>query len=342
MRYNYNLNGGDRKPLVEAISQILNQPAVYQGAPSFSYTVGDYTVDRNGVLSYNSNIHPDFAAVLISDLRERGFVAECVNDATNIETLEESVSGATADENVNDADEAEAAANDAAGANNSVTISEVPLEADTTEENTVVTGDTAITENIASAEPAGTESPEVLTVEIPNSGITPEAKENLQKIVASKKTVLEKALEADGLPIVEKDGKITFPWFTLHGIDGEADAYSRLITAICKMAKEQKRVTATEKPVENEKYEMRLFLIRLGFIGDEYKAARKILLRNLAGNASWKSGHKPEQNTDAVLPPNPAEATVPTEQELATPLDEADITETEPQKENEGDESYGK
>lgn len=150
MRYNYNLNGGDRKPLVEAISQILNQPAVYQGAPSFSYTVGDYTVDRNGVLSYNSNIHPDFAAVLISDLRERGVVAECVNDATNIETLEESVSGATADENVNDADEAEAAANDAAGANNSITISEVPLEADTTEENTVVTGDTAITENIAS------------------------------------------------------------------------------------------------------------------------------------------------------------------------------------------------
>lgn len=160
--------------------------------------------------------------------------------------------------------------------------------------------------------------------------------------MASKKTVLEKALGSDGLPIVEKDGKITFPWFTLHDIDGEADAYSRLVTAICKMAKEQKRVTATEKPIENEKFTMRLFLIRLGFIGDEYKTARKILLRNLSGNASWKSGHKPEQNTDAVIPPNPAEAAMPTEQELTTLLDETDITETEPQKENAGGEPYGK
>ena len=99
------------------------------------------------------------------------------------------------------------------------------------------------------------------------------------------------------------------------------------------MAKEQKRVTATEKPIENEKFTMRLFLIRLGFIGDEYKTARKILLRNLSGNASWKSGHKPERNTDIAIPLNPAEATTPTGQELAMPLEEADTAETEPQKE---------
>ena len=77
-QYNYNLTGSNRKPLVEAISQILGQPAVYQGAPGFSYMVGDYTVDRNGILSYGSNIHPDFAAVLVEDLRKRGFTAEKV------------------------------------------------------------------------------------------------------------------------------------------------------------------------------------------------------------------------------------------------------------------------
>lgn len=299
MRYNYSLSGSDRKPLVETASQILDKPAVYQGAPSFAYTVGDYTVDRNGILSYNNNIHPDFAAVLISDLQERGFVAEIISDTDDDEPTTE---------NAYDTDENEA----------------------------------IVTENIASTEVTDTDSSDILTIEVPNNGFTPEAKENIRKIVASKKTVLEKALGSDGLPIVEKDGKITFPWFTLHDIDGEADAYSRLVTAICKMAKEQKRVTATEKPIENEKFTMRLFLIRLGFIGDEYKTARKILLRNLSGNASWKSGHKPEQNTDAVIPPNPAEAAMPTEQELTTLLDETDITETEPQKENAGGEPYGK
>ena len=40
---------------------------------------------------------------------------------------------------------------------------------------------------------------------------------------------------------------------------------------------------------------MRIFLIRLGFIGDDFKKARKILLRNLSGNSSWKSGHRPER-----------------------------------------------
>lgn len=299
MRYNYNLSGSGRKPLLEAASQILDKPAVYQGAPSFAYTVGDYTVDRNGILSYNSNIHPDFASVLISDLQERGFVAEIISDTDDDEPTTE---------NAYDTDENEAIA----------------------------------TENIASTEVTDTDSSDILTIEVPDNGFTPEAKENIRKIVASKKTVLEKALESDGLPIVEKDGKITFPWFTLHGIDGEADAYGHLVTAICKMAKEQKRVTATEKPIENEKFTMRLFLIRLGFIGDEYKTARKILLRNLSGNASWKSGHKPERNTDIAIPLNPAEATTPTGQELAMPLEEADTAETEPQKEGGGDDAYGK
>ena len=299
MRYNYNLSGSDRKPLVEVISQILDKPVVYQGAPSFAYTVGDYTVDRNGILSYNSNIHPDFAAVLISDLQERGFVAEIISDTDDDEPAEENAINTDGPE-------------------------------------------TTVAENIASTEMTDTESPDILTIEVPDNGFTPEAKENIRKIVASKKTVLEKALETDGLPIVEKDGKITFPWFTLHGIDGEADAYGRLVTAICKMAKEQKRVTATEKPIENEKFTMRLFLIRLGFIGDEYKTARKILLRNLSGNASWKSGHKPERNTDIAIPLNPAEATTPIGQELAMPLEEADTAETEPQKEGGGDDAYGK
>ena len=51
---------------------------------------------------------------------------------------------------------------------------------------------------------------------------------------------------------------------------------------------------------------MRLFLIRLGFIGDEYKTARRILLRNLTGNSSWRSGRRPER-----AEPAPAEGVEP-------------------------------
>lgn len=112
---------------------------------------------------------------------------------------------------------------------------------------------------------------------------------------ASKATLLKKALGTDTLEVIQTETTLKFPWFTLHNLDGEADAYNRLIAAICKMAKEQRRVTAVERPTDNEKFTMRIFLIRLSFIGDDFKKARKILLRNLSGNSSWKSGHRPER-----------------------------------------------
>ncbi|MCI1769954.1 MAG: virulence protein, partial [Mageeibacillus sp.] len=70
----------------------------------------------------------------------------------------------------------------------------------------------------------------------------------------------------------------------------EAKAYTEFIAAICQMSKEQKRVSATERPTDNEKFTFRVFLIRLGFIGDEYKVTRRILLRNLSGNSAWRNG----------------------------------------------------
>lgn len=243
-QYHYNLTSSDRKPLVEAVSQIVNSPAVYQGAPSFSYIVGGCHIDRAGILTMPEETDPETANNLIRALQQRGFVPE-----------------------------------------------------DTAEENTAeeaAASDGSTEEKLAEAK-AAPDQPDKLTVTVPDAGFTPLARENLQKIVASKEALLKQSLGTDNLSIVELDGKIAFPWFTLHGIDGEADAYSRLITAICKMAKTQKRVTATEKPVENAKYGMRLFLIRLGFIGDEYKTARRILLQNLSGNSSWKSGHRPNQ-----------------------------------------------
>lgn len=59
-KYNYNLSGSDRKSLVEAISQILEQPAVYQGAPNFSYIIGDFNEKYKGDLLLQKYYTPDF------------------------------------------------------------------------------------------------------------------------------------------------------------------------------------------------------------------------------------------------------------------------------------------
>ena len=225
----YNVSGEKRKQLVRAMSEILGEDAVYQGAPSFAYRVDGYTISRTGLVTCSDTAAREEIAQLVEALREQGFVPENAEDDSD-----------------------------------------------------------------------------VFTVEMPRAGFFEEAYGNLQKIIASKAVLLKKVLGTDSLDIETSEERLIFPWFTLHGLDGEADAYTRLVSALYHMAKNQKRVTAKERDNDNEKFTMRLFLVRLGFIGDEYKTARRILLQNLTGNGSWKSGHAPERTANTVAEAAPA------------------------------------
>ena len=125
-----------------------------------------------------------------------------------------------------------------------------------------------------------------LTVEIPLDKV---AVGNLTKLLDAKGNLIRKALGITDLRIEVLDDRVAFPWFPQVDADSAA-AYTHFISALCEMSRNAKRVTATEKPVENEKYAFRCFLLRLGFIGREYKAERKLLLKNLSGSSAFKNG----------------------------------------------------
>ena len=144
-----------------------------------------------------------------------------------------------------------------------------------------------------------------LTVAMPRDSFTDAALENLRKLVDAKGSLIKKALAVDSLPIETDGEKVSFPWFA-DGQDSESvKAYTHFIAAICDMARNQKRITAKEKPADNEKYAFRCFLLRLGFIGAEYKGERKILLKNLSGSSAFKNG-EPKSETLRPEPVNPA------------------------------------
>ena len=126
-----------------------------------------------------------------------------------------------------------------------------------------------------------------LTVSLPLDKV---AVGNLTNLLTAKDSLIKKALGIDDLRIEVTEDKVTFPWFTETPEPEAIKAYTHFIAALCKMSKDLKRVNATEREVDNEKYAFRCFLLRLGFIGNEYKAERKILLKNLSGNSSWKNG----------------------------------------------------
>ena len=135
-----------------------------------------------------------------------------------------------------------------------------------------------------------------LTVSMPRSNFSEGALENLQALVEAKGELIRHALDVEELPIEISEDEVSFPWFEELPTPVEIKAYTHFISALSEMAINQKRITVKEKEVENEKYAFRCFLLRLGFIGKDYKDERKILLRNLTGSSAFKGGAKNEDN----------------------------------------------
>ena len=242
----YNVTGKERKRLVQTISKQTEADAKYLGAPTFAYEVDYFTVDRNGMVTFDDRADSEEIEELIEALAEAGFEVQ----ASNLESGESADSAAQEGDNAEQADSSE---NNAKKAN--------------AQENA----------NVA------------LTVRIPLEKV---AAGRLLKLLDVKGSLIKNALGIDDLPICIEETSIAFPWFKELPTADEVNAYTHFISALCEMSKNQKRITATEKVVDNEKYAFRCFLLRLGFIGAEYKTERKILLRNLSGSSAFKSGHK--------------------------------------------------
>lgn len=136
-----------------------------------------------------------------------------------------------------------------------------------------------------------------LTVAIPieNVGVG-----NLTNLLDAKGELIKKALGVDDIRIEIDEEKVSFPWFSELPDADTCKTFQNFIAALCKMSKDQKRINSTEKKVENEKYSFRCFLLRLGFIGEEYKNNRKILLKNLTGSSAFKNGAKKEAADDEI------------------------------------------
>ena len=126
-----------------------------------------------------------------------------------------------------------------------------------------------------------------LTVQMPADFFTEHTLSNLRQICENKATLFKAAFQTDSLDIIPSDEKVEFPWFKVEQ-DGDADACCTFISMLCEFAKNQSRINRKPDTSDNPKYTMRCFLIRLGMVGAEFKAARKVILRNLTGNSAFR------------------------------------------------------
>ena len=126
-----------------------------------------------------------------------------------------------------------------------------------------------------------------LTVQMPADFFDEHTLGNLQQICENKVALFQAAFQTDSLDIISSDEKVEFPWFKVEQ-DGDTDAYCTFISMLCEFAKNQGRINRKPDTSDNPKYTMRCFLIRLGMVGSDFKATRKVLLRNLTGNSAFR------------------------------------------------------
>lgn len=274
----YEITGPRRKQLASAVGEFVGTTPVYQFTPSYAFAVDQYTITRQGNLEFSDRTDSEEVEKLIDFLDERGF------SVIPVETADAETLGSA------DAEESEEPAEVISVADKAApSPTEKPLKGskDCGEEESV---------EDCKAAPVAPEDDltetDRLTISLPLGGFSESALENLKRLVASKKTLLMHSIGAAALPIEISEDTVTFPWFPFTAEPDEVTAYTQLVTALCEMAKNQKRITAKDTTPENERYAFRCFLLRLGFIGKEYSATRKILLRNLPGNSAFKGGQR--------------------------------------------------
>jgi hypothetical protein len=250
-----------RKELAHKLAEHLETAPVYLAAPSFAYQVGDYTIDRHSNIldSQGQMVELD---VLLADGKE----------GSEVEIKTEQKQG----------------------------------------------GEMAV--GLREAGPIN------LEVGIPLEGYDGRSLRNFMHIIYSKQPLIKKALgfeedlvSKEVIKALDVKPMVTLEHFqralegvSCPGIDFDFEketitfklgpngddpdkvkAATQLLGLANLSARRLKRNAAAKvTPTDNEKYTFRTWLVRLGMIGDEYKTARNVLLKNLSGNSAFRTQAK--------------------------------------------------
>jgi hypothetical protein len=174
------------------------------------------------------------------------------------------------------------------------------------------------------------ETIEKLEIAVPMEGHTGVTLRNLTNMIYSKQTLIKKAFESDedivsdefvrainnarilavddfkraiagiedycmGVGFDFGGGTITFKFLIGLPSPEKSEAYTQFVAKLNDSAMKQKYTSDKVTVTDNDRFTFRTWLLRLGFIGDEYKGVRKYLLKNLEGNGAFRRGRRTDE-----------------------------------------------
>ncbi|WP_270270432.1 hypothetical protein [Enterocloster clostridioformis] len=120
-----------------------------------------------------------------------------------------------------------------------------------------------------------------------SDGLVEELEENGDVTIEGLEDSL-KAFADETRGIAVSSEKITFRFpYTEDAV--KVKAWTDLASAMVRQVKEQKRIDPEERIEENEKYYMRIWLLRIGFGGKDMKESRNTLMEKLKGHSAFRT-----------------------------------------------------
>lgn len=325
----YALNIDDRKVLVSRLMELTGLHSRYTFMPRCAYIVGSYTVEKEGTLVIEDNAAPEIIRTLLDEgiIREEG--AETPEtpetDAACGETTESECE--ESDETVDSTEDTQPTEESGATAEESPEVQEPVDESEPMD----TVNDTNADEAPAPTEQLTLQDVDELTISLPMAGHTAQSIRNFLNLMYSRGPLLNKAMGTNfsvsnslldaleqattrtvgelldeleeyrlgagttgmtGICITAEKISLAFAGPLTQE---KVSAYTELCAAMNRMASAQKRIQAKTVNDANEKYALRIWLIRLGLNGDEHKSIRKLLMQNLSGHAAFRTEEDAEK-----------------------------------------------
>ena len=280
----FEMNGRKRKELVNAISEITGAKAVYKFMPTCAYEIGSYNVNKDGSLDTGDS---EGTAVreLIAALADKGFACDkkCAEIKADTPTQPDTA----------EITETEEVSEEIETTSETATLPDTAAitESEEVSEETETTAETA-------TPPDTEETVDRFSISMRRDFFDEALFAKLDRLIESKSDLFKMAFQTDDLSYEVTEDRVTFAWFPWAKIADEGVAYSTFIDLLTKRLNEQKRVNASKTQTDNPKFAMRVFLIRLGMVGETYKTCRKILLRNLEGSSAFRKGAPHNDDTE--------------------------------------------
>ena len=277
MEIKYNIEKSQRKALAQKIGEMIGAEVEYLGVPSCAYEIDIFTLSKDAVLSFTDRSDTEIVEKVLNGLAEAGYTSETV-------TPPEGTDAAEADE-PEEAD-AEPEPNSGFPLNASISFS----LADHTVQS--LTNLICMIHSrgplISKATGGNFSADKTLADEIGKHEFR-----SVHELIAFIREWDETNPPLTGISF--DSDKLTFDGFGQEADADHVQTFMKLAGAMNNMALTQQRVQAKDVDDSNEKYSLRVWLIRLGLNGNDCKADRKRLMENLSGHTAFRNDAERER-----------------------------------------------